>query len=60
MFGAMKFGEMTIAERAIGEMFDCSGNLIELSLDKFTDVFVRTSYVRLNCDFSTVLYITRL
>lgn len=56
----MKFGEMTIAERAIGEMFDCSGNLIELSLDKFTDVFVRTSYVRLNCDFSTVLYITRL
>lgn len=48
MFGAMKFGEMMIAERAIGEEFDCSGNLIELCSDKFTDVFVRTSHVRLN------------
>lgn len=40
MFGALKFGEMMIAESVIGEMVDCSGNLIELCLDKFTDVFV--------------------
>lgn len=60
MFGALKFGEMMIAESVIGEMVDCSGNLIELCLDKFTDVFVRTFHVRLSWDFSTVLYITRL
>lgn len=29
-----------IAESVIGEMVNCLGNLIELCLDKFMDVFV--------------------